>query len=158
MAEAGGVMNGSGRRTRRRERRYAVNEGQRFGMLRAERQVDSSSLVDKPTNGVYVWFCLCDCGGTMMVRSDDLAAGTVTRCNACAAGQPYDEPRLYDMTGETVGELTVLEMLPSVLLEGSRRFWQPYYLVRCSCGRKFRTRQQVLVEGWRTACNVCDPK
>lgn len=137
-------------------RKYSVNQGQRFGSLCAEKLLEVRALKERPRNGVYIWYCRCDCGGIIRVKSTDLANGTVTRCNCC--GGHYAEPELNDLTGEQFGELTVLQMLESSIDDCPRKWWEPYYLVRCSCGRKFRTRQNNLLEGFRTACEVCDPQ
>lgn len=140
-----------------KKRKYSVMEGQRFGALVAKKQIEAIALANPPRNGVYIWGCQCDCGGEIMVRSDDLSAGHVRSCNACSQDK-YKEPELDDLTGKVFGDITVLEMIPTSVVVSHKIFWQPYYLVQCSCGRKFRTRQAVLIEGYRTACNVCDPR
>lgn len=50
---------------------------QRFGSLVAKTRVAS----DK--RGKAKWHCLCDCGGTVDARIDNLIFGRTTRCAAC---------------------------------------------------------------------------
>lgn len=139
-----------------KKRTYAVNSGQKFGRLTAVKMVDSYALVNPSVYQTYVWYCRCDCGGYIRAKSIDLSSGGLKKCNAC--GAEYKEPELLDLTGKTFGDLTVVQELASDVEKSPNRWWQQYYLVRCACGRLFRTRQRVLLEGFRTACEVCEPK
>ncbi|MBR5883349.1 MAG: hypothetical protein IKY97_07770 [Mailhella sp.] len=138
-------------------KKHAVDFGQRFGKLTARKLVYIGALAAPPPRGVYVWGCECDCGGELFARSDDLAAGRVKVCNQCSE-ERYAEPKIDDLTGELFGRVHVLKSLPTRVADAPNRFWEPLYLVECSCGRRFRARQQSLLEGCVQACRVCDPK
>ena len=138
-------------------KKHVVDFGQRFGKLTALKLVYIGALAAPPPKGVYVWGCECDCGGELFARSDDLAAGRVKACNQCSE-EKYAEPKVDDLTGETFDRVHVRKVLPTRIADAPDRFWEPLYLVQCTCGRLFRARQQTLLEGYVKACRVCDPK
>lgn len=138
-------------------KKHQVEFGQRFGKLKALKLVYIGALASSVPEGVYIWGCECDCGGEIFVRSDDLADGRVKACNQCAE-EHYREPKIINLKGEMFGSVHVVKRLPPRIAEAPNRFWEPLYLVRCSCGRNFKARQQSLLEGYIKACRVCDPK
>lgn len=138
------------------ERKYAVSVGQCFGALKTQKLVDVSCLASEmPDSSNRVWICECECGGTLLARSDDLVHGRVRQCNGCAP-EKYDEPALLDLAGEKFGRLTVIKRLPPDVRNFSAMFWRPGYLVECTCGRRFVAGEKSLVSGFRTACKICD--
>lgn len=40
----------------------------------------------KSKNGSAHWICKCDCGRTLIVRSDNLRLGRTTKCGECRNG------------------------------------------------------------------------
>lgn len=137
--------------------KYDVNFGQRFGKLTAHKLIYTGALASPLPKGVYAWGCECDCGEELIARSDDLVAGRVKACNKCSEEQ-YRELKLDDLTGAPFGHLQVVRPVQARFADAPRRFWDPVYLVQCSCGRLFRARHQSLLEGYAKACRVCSSK
>lgn len=138
-------------------KKHAVDFGQRFGKLKALKIAYIGALATSIPEGVYIWGCECDCGGEIFARSDDLAAGRVRACNQCSE-EHYREPRILNLKGEQFGNVHVIRRVPSRISDVPNRFWEPLYLVECSCGHRFKARQQSLLEGYVKACRDCDPK
>ena len=72
-------------------KRYDDLSGKRFGKLTAEKYV-----------GLRNWRCKCDCGNTILAKSNNLKAGRVKSCGCL-------RERYSDMVGKTIGKLTLLE-------------------------------------------------
>lgn len=76
-----------------------------------------------------MWLCKCDCGNTKIFRGDALKSGKRTDCG-CQKGNKIKESyeRLYDITGQKINMLTVLERV------GSNEKQKALYKCRCDCG------------------------
>lgn len=139
----------------KKNNKYAVNEGQRFGALIAKKLVDSDCLATYTERSNRVWICECDCGGSVIAYANDIASGRVQHCNRCSHNI-YKEPELDDLTGQTFGKLTVLHMMTKEYKGFPGAFWKPSFYVECSCGNRFTTGYRSLVSGFRPACNSCE--
>jgi hypothetical protein len=84
------------------------------------------SFVDRGKSGDARWHCRCLCGNEKVVLASNLKLGTTKSCG-CLRAEKIKGPRL-DLTGQTFGRLTVLE-----LVGGTGR---PKWRCRCLCGNE----------------------
>ncbi|MCQ2543382.1 MAG: hypothetical protein MJ126_04400 [Lachnospiraceae bacterium] len=82
--------------------------GKVFGELTVVKLVDAPETA-KDKNSKY-WECKCSCGNTTIVKTSNLNNGHCTRCWICARYKSNESKRV-DYTGQSFGELTVLEMM-----------------------------------------------
>lgn len=107
--------------------------GKRFGSLVVE------SMNRRDERRAYWWNCVCDCGGTRVVRTDKLVHGSVTCCGKC-------KPRYKDMTGKKFGKLTV------VRYAGPNHRKDATWLCKCDCGNEVVVQGQALRSGATVSC------
>lgn len=74
------------------------------------------------------WKCLCDCGNTHIVKTENLVSGKTFRCLKCA-NTSIGEKKHFDLTGQKFGELTITKMLYNYKNEG-----KTFCECSCSCG------------------------
>lgn len=74
------------------------------------------------------WKCLCDCGNTHIVKTENLVSGKTFRCPKCANAS-IGEKKHFDYTGQKFGELTVTKMLYNYKNKG-----KTFCECSCSCG------------------------
>ena len=75
--------------------------GQRFGSLVVIELAPKGIL--KRKNRSSVWKCLCDCGETTFVTSNDLKTGNTSCCKKCSdqkKGKSHKKENIYDLSGE----------------------------------------------------------
>lgn len=92
--------------------------GQRFGHLVVQKDTG------KRLHRSVIWECLCDCGRTHLVTSNNLNGGT----KSCG----YKDCPYYvtykDLAGQKFGKLTAL--YPTSMKDGSHMYW----MCKCDCG------------------------
>lgn len=111
--------------------RFQDLRGQTFGKLAVTEylgQVDGGST--------SLWFCRCECGGTSVVRSQNLKSGTTRGCGCL---------RRSDLTGKTFGRLFVVSF---AWMERSKSYW----LCRCQCGKGTVVQGQSLINQHTRSC------
>lgn len=90
--------------------------GKRFGML----EVIAFAGMDK--HGASTWECVCDCGKTKVMMANSLQRGLSKSCG-CS--------RVKDMTGQRIGNLTVIEQAGTIKRTNSA---PAKWKCRCDCG------------------------
>ena len=107
--------------------------GMTFGQLTVIKETDPPNTVDMTTHKRRFWECKCSCGETSIVPTTSLKTGKATMCWTCAHYVTNSYKR-KDYTGQTFGELTILEMIyPDRNTEGKRR---TKCRCKCSCGNE----------------------
>lgn len=84
--------------------------------------VSLSHYKDEKTQRYYFWNCICECGGSKIVKSIYLTRGATTSCG-CRRG----EDKRLDITGNRYGRLIALERAYS---KNNATFWK----CQCDCG------------------------
>jgi hypothetical protein len=92
--------------------------GNRYGKLTVV-----SLNEEKSKNGVLVWNCKCDCGGTYVARGSNLKSGRTTHCGCVK----HVANNFIDITGKRYGRLVVLGVK-------SRKNKKVYWNCVCDCG------------------------
>ncbi|MCC8022368.1 MAG: transcriptional regulator [Clostridiales bacterium] len=110
--------------------------GQVFGLWTVQGEV-------RTENGVHKWLCACACGAERYVNEKNLLSGKSQSCGCRTANRM--KQRAFDLTGQTFGELTVLERSGS---KNSRAVW----LCRCACGALCQVTGQKLRSGQTRHC------
>lgn len=112
--------------------------GQKFGMLTVIAQAPSSD------SGMRRWVCRCDCGTKKVVLGNNLKRGTTVSCG-CKGKR--------DLTGQRIGQLTVLERSDRYGSRGSRRvrLWK----CRCDCGAITYKATDTLTNADVSMCKEC---
>lgn len=98
--------------------------------------------LDKIENDVTFWLCLCDCGKYKSIRSGNLKNGNTKSCHG---------GKLIDITGETFGNLTVIERASDYISPTGKPSSQ--WVVRCICGKKLIVRTAHLKTGHTVSCH-----
>ncbi|MDO4289024.1 MAG: transcriptional regulator [Eubacterium sp.] len=111
----------------------------RFGRLVAVERTDQKE------KGYFLWRCLCDCGGEVLVSSKRLARGTVADCGCVPPKNARRGSIAEDLTGRQFGEWTVLRRAPN-------RRGRVHWLCRCSCGTQREISAKALKSGRTTMC------
>ena len=91
--------------------------------------------------GRVFWHCKCSCGNEKDIRADGLKAGKIKTCGECK-----NIRHLIDLTGQTFGQLTVLEKDNEKI--GNKTYW----ICQCSCGNKKSIRGDQLKSGEIKTC------
>ncbi len=107
---------------------------ERFGKLKVISKSKSETGHGKHAH----WECICDCGNTVVVRSNLLRTGNTQSCGclACAA----------DLSGQQFGKLKVL------CRKGSNKRGAPLWKCECACGKIHITLGVLLRNGQSTSC------
>lgn len=109
--------------------------GQRFGRLAV---VEFAGV--HPTKRNSLFRCVCDCGEERVVKGNHLLSGNTTSCGCT---------RLDDLTGQTFGDLTVLEQAGRYQSGGGQGvIWR----CKCVCGGEIETRATHLRSGTTVSC------
>ena len=108
--------------------------GQRFGKLTAVK------LVGRNTYGKALWYCECDCGGTIVTALPNLDNGETRSCGC-----------LYvkDIAGQRFGKLMAL--YPTKERRSKYTVWH----CRCDCGNEVDVPSMYLYRGDRKTCTKC---
>lgn len=110
--------------------------GNRYGKLTVV-----SLNEEKSKNGVLVWNCKCDCGGTCTARGGNLKSGRTTHCG-CVKQVANN---FIDLTGNKYGRLTVLSVERR---DGKKVYWNCV----CDCGGKCIVPSTDLKSGHTRSC------
>lgn len=73
------------------------------------------------------WKCLCECGNTILVQTDNLKSGNTKSCG-CYQKEQASKVNFKDLTGQRFGKLIVLERVEN------DRFGHVNYKCQCDCG------------------------
>lgn len=93
-----------------------------------EKETDPSKLLrNGPT-----WFCLCECGKTCHVRTNQLTSGQARSCGCWTKSTQ----RKHDLTGQRFGMLTVITEIEKRICEkkGKKRGTKIQWSCQCDCG------------------------
>ena len=86
-----------------------------------------------------LWECLCSCGNTSLIRTQNLKSGNSKSCGCSRVGNPSD------LTNKKFGKLTAITLEPS---RKSRVFWR----CLCDCGNYHSVHSGSLVNGHTSSC------
>lgn len=113
--------------------------GQRFGHLTVIKDTG------KRLHRSIIWECLCDCGNTHNVTSNNLNGGHV---HSCGKAECQYHKFYKDLTGKTFGKLTAL--YPTSAKDGSHMYW----MCLCECGNIKEVSSTNLIRGqvWSCGC------
>ena len=143
------------------ESRFIDLSCQHFGRLTAIK-VDHKEY-DSKGNSKYYWFCLCDCGNTIVVQTSVLKSGHTQSCGCLQSEKSAERAtgRLIDLQGKRFGMLTVIDRVNTIDENGhsigtwkchcdcgNDTFADGYYLCRgmiTSCGCKHQSRYELYV-------------
>lgn len=89
--------------------------------------------------------CICDCGNNVIVRGGALTSGNTKSCG-CYNKDRNRESKMKDLTGQSFGRLTVLQMLPS---EANSRI---HCRCLCECGNIVDVASTNLKQGKTLSC------
>jgi hypothetical protein len=115
--------------------------GKRFGKLVAIQRVQNSGRRT-------VWRCLCDCGKSKDIMTDNLTGNRTKSCG-CFSSESKSKRKLIDLIGRTFGRLTVLERLNNPNPDKNK---SAYWKCRCSCGNFKKTYSYNLIRGFTNSC------
>ena len=115
--------------------------GQKFGKLTVVKRGPNQ-------NKKVQWECLCDCGNTVYVRSDQLLRGITKSCG-CLHKQiaaKIGHSNFKDLAGQQFGKLTALYSIKS--LEDKKYHW----VCQCECGNIVEVLGTSLTSGNTKSC------
>lgn len=97
------------------------------------------------------YLCRCACGKTLEVERRYLLDGSMKSCGHEKNwnSPPSNRPIPYDLIGETMNDLTIIECLG----KDSNRNW--IYLCRCQCGKEVRIDRGNFLLGTFQNCGRC---
>lgn len=77
---------------------------------------------------ILKWNCVCDCGNNVVKNGESLKHLRGTSCEDCK-----ERPsKLRNLTGQTFGDLTVIELAPPLIMPCGRK--QTRWKCKCNCG------------------------
>lgn len=109
--------------------------GQRFGKLTVIEQAGHSRC------GSARWLCLCDCGKSNIIQSNNLRSGQTQSCGCIKQNR---KPR--SLIGQRFGKLIVMKNA------GNNASAQPQWLCQCDCGKSHVVSGQSLKTGDTQSC------
>lgn len=119
--------------------------GQRFGKLLVVRRADYQK------DSYAMWFCKCDCGNTVTVRSSSLLKGDTKSCG-CYHKKYVSDLLTKNLVGMTFGHLTVVSRDYS-------KQGHAYWNCNCSCGNVVSGVDGYnLTHGLSTSCGCINSK
>lgn len=96
--------------------------------------------------GTYTWYCRCDCGSEIEVRSDSLRSGNTKSCGCLSKEQPNSKKRM-DLIGQRYGRLVVISLS---MRRGNAK--ERYWSCRCDCGTTKDVSGAALRKGGTKSC------
>lgn len=123
--------------------RYKDLTGQRFGRL-----VVTHLAGKDEKRRVMLWECACDCGNTVVVRTDLLSSHNTTSCGCYMKDMTaaIGRDRVIDIKGERFTKLLVLERV------GSDSHKQALWRCQCDCGNTIIATTNQLRSGHTKSC------
>lgn len=112
--------------------------GQRFGKL----LVIKKNGKDKWNR--WEWLCKCDCGGDVVVRSNNLRTGN---SESCGCVRREIGKHVIDLSGRKFGSLTVIQR-DMDRIGGDRTYW----ICECECGNRVSVWRMKLTSGQAKTC------
>lgn len=115
---------------------------QRFGKLIALQPTEKRS-----SNNSIIWECICDCGNTHFVATNNLVSGKVSSCGCLQreAITQMNKDRAHNLLGRTFGLLTIIEQVPN---QGTHRRWK----AKCACGKEILVTTSALLYMGQQSC------
>lgn len=113
--------------------------GKRYGMLVV------LEYAGKYKSGGTLWKCKCDCGNTVVVRSNDLRTGNTKSCGCFKESSRFGR-QFIDLTGQRFGKLTVIRFYS--MDKHNHALWE----CKCDCGNIFIARSYGLRNGDVKSC------
>lgn len=110
---------------------------QRFGQLLVRKRVGTNH------RGEVLWYCVCDCGGHVTVKTHSLRTGHTCSCGCIKPGTKGK----YDCVGKKFHKLTIIKFLHS------DRFRESIYEYECECGNRGEIRKHKI--GKTKSCPKC---
>ena len=114
---------------------------QRFGKLVVVKRASNQ-------NKKVFWECKCDCGNTIIVRSDQLIRGITKSCGCLhkETAAKIGHNNFKDLTGQRFGRLVAIQPIKS--LSNSKYYW----LCQCDCGNTIEVIGTSLTSGNTRSC------
>lgn len=114
---------------------------QRFGKLVVIKRAPNQ-------NKKVFWECKCDCGNTIIVRSDQLIRGITKSCGCLhkEIAAEIGHNNFKDLTGQRFGRLVAIQPIKS--LSNSKYYW----LCQCDCGNTVEIIGTSLTSGNTKSC------
>lgn len=115
--------------------------GQQFGKLTVIKRAQEND-----NSGHLMWECQCECGKTVVVRSNSLRYGKTKSCGCLRSTRR----KLIDLTGQTFGRLQVIKQAENIQIPSGRSYvaWE----CQCECGNKVVVRGADLRNGNTKSC------
>ena len=130
--------------------------GQRFGRLIVQYKCNYKKV------NKYPWHCICDCGNTHDVPTQDLITGKTQSCGCYKkekasllgkkTGTINGKKRAKNLTNQIFGRLTAISLTNEKA--GSNNVW----LCKCECGNYIKVRTQDLLNGNTSSCGCLKSK
>lgn len=111
--------------------------GRRYGKLTV-----LETLYNYKGNKRAVCKCLCECGNISYIKAAELPKRKTCGCSK----EPVVGGKIKDITGQTFGKLTVLEIIPRY------KNHEAYCKCICECGTEVMVRKTALVTGNTKSC------
>lgn len=105
----------------------------------------------KVERGQKKWLCRCECGTERYVMEKALKSGSSQSCG-CLRKEAACKALAHELTGQTFGDLTVLER------SGTQHNRGILWKCQCSCGNICEVPGTYLVRGHKTHCGCKTPK
>lgn len=124
---------------------YKDIAGQKFGRLVAVERIG------KDKNGISLWECKCECGGTATVAINNLTTGHTLSCGCykIEKNTEYGKKTGIDLVGQKFGQLTVVEKTEE------RICGQIVWKCKCDCGNIVKAIGGNLKSGDTKRCENC---
>lgn len=115
---------------------------QKFGKLLVIKEVPKELRKSKNVE----WYCQCDCGNTVQVRSHYLLSGHTQSCG-CLRGETCKKQFTKNITNQRFGRLIAIEPTEDRYLDGSI-IWR----CQCDCGNQVFISTNLLLRGDVESC------
>ena len=125
--------------------------GERYGRLVVEGRTKRPEGLK--TTDTY-WLCRCDCGKKTVVHRTNLTYGKTVSCGCYMADKRADK---YDLTGQRIGMLQVLERTERPEGETRYKSSRVWYRCKCDCGKETTVCSSYLRETLNHNCG-CRPR
>lgn len=104
---------------------------------------------DERINANILWLCQCDCGNTTKSTATNLRQGLSRSCG-CARAETNKRAQFRDLSGMTIGQLSVVSFAGYFKKNGARR--GAHWNCICSCGKESVISSGSLLSGNTKSC------